>query len=87
MFEILPTDRMFIDSPQPGPDCLCSRCGMPITEGIPIRAVDERSIYEYRYHPDCAGMYAAGIVGGLTVDEIDFEIPEDDDLNDEFSIN
>ncbi len=83
MYDILPTDRMFLDSPQPGPDCICSRCGLPITEGIPIRAWPDdieknaASNYEYRYHPGCVGVYMA--------DEIDFDIQRDD-LNDEFNI-
>lgn len=82
MFDILPTDRMFLDSPEPGRDCICSRCGRPITEGIPIRVVpddaDPRTTnYEYRYHPGCIGAYAS--------DEVDFDVPEED-LNDEFEL-
>jgi hypothetical protein len=58
-FEILPTDRLFPDSPDAGEaDCLCSRCGKVIGEGVgvPIRAfVDDGRGGEYRYHPVCLG--------------------------------
>lgn len=78
MYQILPEDKMFVDSPDPGPDCICSRCGNPITDETPIRAqpVDDHpdSIrYEYRYHPGCVGMYAS--------DSLDME-----DIFDEFEI-
>ncbi len=38
MIQILPTDTAFPDSPDTGPDCLCSRCGKAI-EDVAIRAV------------------------------------------------
>jgi hypothetical protein len=44
MIKILPTDTAFIDSPDAGPNCLCSRCGKAITRDdnsdfflVPIR--------------------------------------------------
>ncbi len=61
--EILPTDRLFGDSPDVGdPACLCSRCGEPILEGdAPSVRVwpDSGSLVvgqpdeEYRFHARC----------------------------------
>lgn len=61
MIEIRQSDRIFTDSPDAGPECLCSRCGKPITEddGPPIRAWPENSNCEYRYHPVCLGAISA----------------------------
>ena len=36
MIKILPTDTAFPDSPDAGPDCLCSRCGKGIDNDVPI---------------------------------------------------
>jgi len=68
---ILPTDRMFIDSPDPGPHCICSRCGEPIIDDVPIRIVQRELIYdyEYRFHAKCIGITVAD-----TVDPDEFEI-------------
>lgn len=56
-FTILPTDRRFHTSPEPGdPLCLCSRCWKAIDEQtVPIRAWPESGAYEYRFHPSCLG--------------------------------
>lgn len=56
-FKILPTDRMFKDSPFPGwPECICSRCGNLIMENqVPIRCWPESGKFEFRYHPECLG--------------------------------
>ncbi len=56
-FKILPTDRVFQDSPDAGwPECICSRCGQPIGEDdCPIRAWTEDGKSEWRYHPACLG--------------------------------
>ncbi len=50
---------LFLDSPDVGPDCLCSACGLPILEGVPIRVFSEAEGGEYRYHPtaECAGAF------------------------------
>jgi len=62
MIEVLPTDQFFTDSPDVGhPACVCSRCGMPITEedaerAVPIRVWPEDMSGEYRYHPRCQGV-------------------------------
>jgi len=37
MIKILPTDTAFLDSPDAGTDCLCSRCGKAIKD-VAIRA-------------------------------------------------
>jgi len=80
---ILPTDRMFIDSPDPGPHCICSRCGEPIIDDIPIRIVQRVLIneafgnyqiywqydYEYRFHAKCIGITFVD-----TIDPDEFEI-------------
>ena len=57
MITILPTDRMFKDSPDAGdPLCICSRCLLPIGEAdLPIRAFAESGRGEYRYHVKCQG--------------------------------
>lgn len=56
-FKILPTDRVFQDSPDAGwPECICSRCGKPIPENDqPIRCWTEDGKLEWRYHPACLG--------------------------------
>lgn len=63
MIAIHPTDRAFTDSPDAGwPECLCSRCGEPITEadceaeGPVIRIWPEHGACEWRYHPRCLGL-------------------------------
>jgi hypothetical protein len=57
LFDILPTDVKFYDSPFAGdPACICSRCHLPIGEDdVPIRAWPEVGGYEYRFHPKCVG--------------------------------
>lgn len=56
MFEILETDRGFDDSPDVGDiECICSRCGDVIIEGVPLRVFLEGN-REYRYHPKCVGL-------------------------------
>lgn len=59
MFEILNSDRAFIDSPMTGhPRCICSRCGERIRnsrEGA-IRAWDKEKNTEYRFHYRCLGI-------------------------------
>ena len=56
MFAILPTDQRFWESPDEGPNCLCSRCLQPIPEkDIAIRAWSEEEGHEVRYHPACLG--------------------------------
>ena len=54
---ILPTDRIFDNSPDVGhPDCLCSRCGQLIREEeLSIRCIREPG-KEYRFHPRCVGL-------------------------------
>ena len=62
MIEILDSDTRFSDSPQLGPDCLCSRCGKPILAGVPLRmhpsdmTEDPATQHEYRYHNVCQGL-------------------------------
>lgn len=60
LYGILPSDRRFTDSPEPGPDCWCSRCDQPIIKGLVFRFWPrERNgsiVYEYRYHPACVGV-------------------------------
>lgn len=56
MFDVLPTDQLFKDSPFTGEaDCLCSRCGSAIPEdAVPIRAfVNQGHGGEYRYCDYC----------------------------------
>jgi hypothetical protein len=59
--EILSTDKKFYDSPDAGPDCICSRCGKPIL-GIAIRCwpddIDKnpKENYEYRFHAKCVNV-------------------------------
>ncbi len=54
---ILPTDRIFSNSPDVGPNCTCSRCGKPILKGVPIRCwPDMNTKHEYRFHPQCLGL-------------------------------
>lgn len=53
-------DTLFLDSPDVGPKCLCSRCGKPILKGVPIRAWPPTTVpggiqVEFRYHPECLG--------------------------------
>lgn len=48
------SDTSFATSEDVGPRCLCSRCGQPITKGIPFRAWTESGL-EYRYHLKCVG--------------------------------
>ena len=44
----------FADSPDPGPDCLCSWCGQPIlADDAPIRLWAHSRQQECRLHPDC----------------------------------
>ena len=64
---VLPTDRLFTDSPDVGRrDCLCSRCGQRITDfsirvwpkggaSMPGKYLYHRALGEYRYHPACFG--------------------------------
>ncbi len=56
LFDILPTDAKFYNSPDAGdPTCICSRCLLPIGEDdVPIRAWSKNGDYEYRYHSRCA---------------------------------
>lgn len=70
IIKILPTDRLFFDSPYEGdPDCICSRCLKPIKEGEgAIRAWPENGDYEFRFHPGCLGF--------KTFDEIDAYSPD-----------
>lgn len=50
----------FEDSPDVGPDCLCSVCGKPITEGVPVRVFDNETGKEARFHqPGCWNEVAA----------------------------
>ena len=48
------SDILFVDSPDPGRNCLCSRCQKPIMDGA-IRCWPEDG-GEYRYHAECVGM-------------------------------
>lgn len=53
-------DTPFLDSPDVGPKCICSRCGKPILNGVPIRAWPPATApggiqVEFRYHPECLG--------------------------------
>ena len=44
----------FEDSPDTGPECLCSKCGKAILEGdTPIRLWDDEKGKEARFHIDC----------------------------------
>jgi len=43
----------FETSPDVGPDCLCSWCGQPIEDVLPIRWYDNQSGREARFHNDC----------------------------------
>jgi len=43
----------FKDSPDVGPDCLCSKCLEPILEGVPIRFFDSETDSEARFHMSC----------------------------------
>lgn len=43
----------FTDSPDLGPDCLCSWCGKAIEDDVPIRIFDEKSGQETRFHQTC----------------------------------
>jgi hypothetical protein len=61
-FHVLRTDVRFPSSPASGaPDCLCSRCGIPIAESsTPIVRVREHEagrgatfLGEFRYCPTC----------------------------------
>ncbi|HWQ96304.1 MAG TPA: hypothetical protein VN368_02915 [Candidatus Methylomirabilis sp.] len=54
-FKIYASDWKYMDSPDAGPDCLCSRCGKPILDS-PLRYWPEDGSYEYRYHPACLGL-------------------------------
>lgn len=54
---ILPTDTTFADSPDAGPDCLCSRCQQPILDNSGMRVWLGES-EELRYHPNCLGLPA-----------------------------
>ena len=54
IIDIKPTDKLFRDSPDVGPQCICSRCGKPIESGVPIRAWPRDNL-EYRFHPECLG--------------------------------
>jgi hypothetical protein len=61
---LLPTDTLFLDYADVGPDCLCSRCGKPILRGVPIRCWRaSEPDFAYRFHPACLG----------------FEVLDDDD--------
>lgn len=44
----------FAESPDAGPECLCSWCGQPILEdqGIPIRMFDKEAGLEARFHTE-----------------------------------
>lgn len=56
-FEVLPTDRLFADSPDAeDPACLCSRCGLAFNGESPVRAWPEDGNCEYRFHPHCIGV-------------------------------
>ncbi len=56
MFEVLPTDKRFLDSPSAGdPECSCSRCGERIYH-FAVRAHSLGEDGEYRFHPECLGM-------------------------------
>ncbi len=52
---ILPTDKLFDDSPDAGmPECVCSRCGSKILEGeIAIRAYHKKENKEWRFCEFC----------------------------------
>lgn len=62
--EILETDVLFGDSPDAGdPDCLCSRCKLPIGEddAPALRAWPEGGANgEYRFHRPCVGLKLPG---------------------------
>lgn len=51
---LLETDILFTDSPDYGPDCLCSRCQKPILN-IPLRMWPNDGSGEYRFHFVCQG--------------------------------
>jgi len=40
-------------SPNVGPDCICTLCGQPILEGMPIRLWADDAKYEARFHESC----------------------------------
>jgi len=44
--------RWFADSPDAGPDCICSLCGEPIWE-LPLSLFDEETGLEARLHTEC----------------------------------
>lgn len=58
---VLPTDRLFLVSPETGdPACLCSRCGQ-VCKTTPLRVFIPPSYEfpkgaEYRYHGRCVGV-------------------------------
>jgi hypothetical protein len=48
-------DKPFLDSPDCGsPECLCSRCALPIATGAVRMWPNEKNI-EYRFHGECVG--------------------------------
>lgn len=57
-FESRPDDLAFTDSFDAGhPHCICSRCRLPIQEfQVPVRAVSDDGLFEWRYHADCLGL-------------------------------
>lgn len=53
---IVDTSRLkwFADSPDAGPDCICSLCDEPILEPeIPLRVYDDWDAREIRLHTKC----------------------------------
>ena len=52
-----PAVIFFDNSPDCGPDCICSVCGKPIYEeqGPALRFYNQRSKKEARFHLHCAG--------------------------------
>lgn len=68
---VLETDRYFFNSPDAGPDCICSRCLEPILKGPAIRYYPETKPpgqVEYRYHPACLGFTVVD-----DYDEVDYD--------------
>lgn len=49
----------FDDSPDVGERCICSLCGKPIRNGVPIRIFSEGKKREARFHINCYNTVSA----------------------------
>jgi hypothetical protein len=69
----------FSNSPDAGPDCLCSLCNEPIPEGtIPLRIFDTDNNTEARFHNKCLAEVAPAL-GLPTIQMVDDEDAEEVD--------